>query len=284
MNQLSRPHPDPSVAHVRALYLGLMQRALLHTLYRPIDTAPLPAHVIEAFSEAIKEAVASGITLASQPAPDPVHLRETGRDNPLYAQTMVGVARLDHLRNCIETVLADRIDGDLIEAGVWRGGVGIFMRAILQAYEITDRSVVLADSFEGLPPSDASKYPEDGAFVAEETGRFAVDETTVRANFANYGLLDEQVEFVPGWFRDSLPALSSRTWAVIRLDGDLYESTWDSLAHLYPQLSPGGYLIIDDWVLPPCRAAVEDYRRTHGITDKIIDIDWASACWRRSRR
>ena len=86
-----------------------------------------------------------------------------------------------------------------------------------------------------------------------------------------------------GWFRDSLPAVADRTWSLVRLDGDLYESTWDCLVNLYPRLSPGGFLIIDDWVLPPCRAAVNDYRARFGVDDEIVDIDWASAYWRRSR-
>lgn len=275
---------DDATARLRGLYLNLMRSALLHTLYRPIDAAPPPPHVAEAFREAIQESVASGLTLRrpleSQPS-DPVEDRLAGRDNPAYAQTMVGIARLDNVRTCVESVLADGVDGDLIEAGVWRGGVGIWMRAILKAYGVADRSVVLADSFEGLPRTSSS-YPMDGMFGSEEIGRFAVDEATVRENFTSYDLLDEQVEWVCGWFRDTLPSLSSRTWSIIRLDGDLYESTWDSLRNLYPQLSPGGFVIIDDWVLPPCRAAVEDYRRAHGVADEIVDIDWASAFWRRS--
>jgi hypothetical protein len=195
---------------------------------------------------------------------------------------MVGIDRLDNVRHCVETVLQDDVPGDLLEAGVWRGGVAIFMRAILEAYGVTDRHVVVADSFAGLPAPDATRYPADQLFGDRETGRFAVDEKTVRQNFAAYGLLDDQVEWVRGWFGESLPSLRERSWSVIRLDGDLYQSTWECLENLYPRLSVGGFVIIDDWAVDPCREAALDYRRAHGITDEIVPIDWASVFWRRT--
>jgi O-methyltransferase len=106
----------------------------------------------------------------------------------------------------------------------------------------------------------------------------------VRANFARYGLLDEHVHFVEGWFRDTLPGLSDKRWSVIRLDGDLYESTMDGLVSLYPNLSVGGYLIIDDYGgYKPCREAIHDYRREHGIEEPIRQIDWTGAYWQRER-
>jgi O-methyltransferase len=69
----------------------------------------------------------------------------------------------------------------------------------------------------------------------------------------------------------------------LRLDGDMYESTMDGLKNLYPRLSNGGYLIIDDWgAVKGCQQAVIDYRKTHGISDEIIQIDWTGVYWRKS--
>jgi predicted O-methyltransferase YrrM len=111
----------------------------------------------------------------------------------------------------------------------------------------------------------------------------AVSLEDVKANFGRFGLLDEQVVFVPGWFRDTLPSLGDHTWSVIRLDGDLYESTTQSLENLYPGLSPGGWLIVDDYEIAACRRAVDDYRERHAISDPITTVDWTGICWQKSR-
>src|SRR2546423_11221668 len=87
--------------------------------------------------------------------------REEGRNWPSYADTMIGLKRLDNLQSCIESVLADGVPGDLIETGVWRGGACIFMRGVLRAPGVGDRRVYVAGSFQGLPPPDAAKHPED---------------------------------------------------------------------------------------------------------------------------
>ncbi|MGA8707777.1 MAG: TylF/MycF/NovP-related O-methyltransferase, partial [Steroidobacteraceae bacterium] len=75
------------------------------------------------------------------------------------AVSMMPIARFDNLRACIEDVIARDVPGALIETGVWRGGGVIFMRAVLRAHGVTDRTVWVADSFEGLPAPDADKYP-----------------------------------------------------------------------------------------------------------------------------
>jgi hypothetical protein len=154
------------------------------------------------------------------------------------------------------------------------------MRGLLRAHGVTDRTVYVADSFQGLP-SPSADYPADrgGLFHTSELLRIPLEE--VQDNFRRYDLLDDQVAFVPGWFSESLPALAGRTWALIRLDGDMYESTVDGLRNLYPGLAGGGFLVIDDWSIPACREAVEDFRRGHGIVEEIHPIDWTGAYWRR---
>ena len=172
---------------------------------------------------------------------------------------------------------------DLIETGVWRGGATIFMRGILKAHGVKDRTVWVADSFEGLPLPDSSKYPADAGSIHHEMTPLAVSLEQVKAHFEKYGLLDNQVQFLKGWFKDTLPAAAFTKLAVARLDGDMYESTMDGLTHLYPKLSPGGYLIVDDYgPVPACRQAVEDYRQAHRITEPIQQIDWGSVFWQRA--
>jgi O-methyltransferase len=212
--------------------------------------------------------------------------RETGRDWPPTAETMIGRKRLDSLQMCIELVLADSIPGDLIETGVWRGGAAIFMRAVLAAHGITDRVVWLADSFAGLPEPDAERFPADQGDTLSTYEELAVDVVTVRQNFERYGLLDDQVRFLEGWFADTLPVAPIEQLAVARLDGDMYGSTWDAISVLYPKLSLGGFLIVDDYFSfysdDACRRAVDDYRAHVGITDPIQQIDETGIYWRKS--
>lgn len=208
---------------------------------------------------------------------------ELGTAWPLVGETMIGFARLDNLRTCIERIVEQGVPGDLIEAGAWRGGASIFMRGVLKALDVDDRRVWVADSFQGLPLPDR-RYLADAGDRHHRFSVLAVGLEAVKENFSRYGLLDAQVRFVPGWFRDTLPALHDERWALIRLDGDMYESTIQALEALYPQLSVGGYVIVDDGALAPCRAAVEDFRRREGIEDPIEWIDWTGLLWRRDSR
>jgi Macrocin-O-methyltransferase (TylF) len=207
-------------------------------------------------------------------------MREYGRDVPSHAHTMIGMRRLDNLQYCVERVIADGVPGDLIETGVWRGGACIFMRAVLKAHGVTDRRVWVADSFRGLPAPDLDRYPIDVQLQAI-AGKLAVTQDKVKGNFQRYGLLDDQVCFLEGWFKDTLCSASISQLAVMRLDGDLYESTWDVLTALYERLAPGGFVIIDDYNLACCKLAVTDFRAQLGIREPMNDIDGMGAYWRR---
>jgi O-methyltransferase len=209
--------------------------------------------------------------------------RDLGQDHPADAETMMGMQRLTTLQRCVEAVLADDIPGDLVECGVWRGGACILMRAVLEAYGDKTRRVWVADSFAGVPPPDTANYKADKGMRFDRLAHIlAVPETEVRANFRRYGLLDDQVRFLPGWFKDTLHDAPIDRIAVLRLDGDLYESTIQALDALYPRLSPGGFCIIDDYhVVKPCRQAVTDYRAKHGVSAEIVDIDGSGVLWRK---
>jgi O-methyltransferase len=202
-------------------------------------------------------------------------------------ETMIGDKRLENIQQCVASVIEDDIPGDLIEAGVWRGGAAILMRAVLAAYGVSDRCVWVADSFQGLPPPNPDEYPGDEGLDLSGNPELAVSVEQVKANFARYGLLDEQVQFLVGWFKDTLPVAPIEQLAVLRIDGDLYESTMDALVALYPKLSVGGYLIVDDYGAPmfskACRQAIIDYRAMHDIVEPIHEVDWTGAYWRRER-
>ena len=97
----------------------------------------------------------------------------------------------------------------------------------------------------------------------------------VRRNFERYGLLDDQVVFLKGWFKDTLPKADIGALSILRLDGDMYQSTMDALNALYPRVSPGGYCIIDDYALPNCQKAVDEFRETQEyLRDRLQAIGW----------
>jgi hypothetical protein len=157
------------------------------------------------------------------------------------------------------------------------------MRGILAARGVTDRRVWVADSFAGLPPPNAAKYPADARGKLYDCAELAVPLETVKATFERYGLLDDNVRFLKGWFKDTLPSAPIERLAVARLDGDMYESTIDALTNLYPKLSPGGYLIVDDYgAVRACKRAVTDYRAQYGIDDPMATIDSSGVFWQKS--
>lgn len=209
-------------------------------------------------------------------------LRFLGRDWPEHAQTMIGTARMRNIRYLLEKVIANDVPGDVIETGVWRGGACIYMRAILMAHNQTDRVVWVADSFAGLPVADAERYPLDAGDTHHTFKELAISTEDVKANFSRYGLLDQNVKFLKGWFEDTLPTAPIERLAVLRLDGDMYSSTIQALDALYHKVSPGGFVIVDDYILPACRKAVDEFRATHGINDEMQEVDGAAVYWQKS--
>ena len=205
--------------------------------------------------------------------------RSLGRDWPSQAMTMIGDARLNNIRQLFEAILAADVRGDLIETGVWRGGACIFMRGLLQAYGIRDRLVWVADSFTGLPPPDP-RHAQDRGDRHHGFPELAVSLETVQENFRKFDLLDAQVMFLKGWFADTLPAAPIQKLALLRLDGDMYGSTMDALTALYHKVSPGGFVIVDDYgAVAACRAAISDFRAARAIDAPIQDIDGLGVFW-----
>jgi len=236
------------------------------------------------YLDLMKKSLTNWIYGASENPPMNPQARLERHDQPPIAMTCIGIKRLDNLQFCVENVLSRKIPGDLIECGAWRGGATIFMRAILKAYNVNDRKVYVADSFEGCPKPDLKKYPQDkGMDLYQQDYMFCPIEKT-ETNFKAFGLLDAQVIFLKGWFKDTLPKAPIRQLAVLRIDADLYESKMDSLANLYPKLSVGGYVIVDDYgCYDACKMAVQDYRKANGINDEIKKIDWTGIYWQKTK-
>jgi len=266
-----------SADSTRELYLDLLKRSLRGDLYPDLDGTVWPSRLI--FRKLVRALVPASVRMYRQ---IPEAEKQDGTGWPTAAKTLLGVKRMDNVQFCVEDVIARGVPGDLIETGVWRGGTVILMRAILKAHQVTDRKVWVADSFAGLPKPDARKFPADAGDVHYLLDELAIPLEEVQANFRLYGLLDDQVGFLKGWFKDTLPSAPIEKLAVARLDGDMYQSTIEALETLYPKLSVGGYLIVDDYVSAPrCKKAVEDFRKANQINDPIQEIDLGGAFWQR---
>jgi O-methyltransferase len=237
------------------LYLDLLEAALTGSLNQDVSQAPWTKGVH-----------------------DPVR-RAIGHDWPASAETMIGTARMRNLRMLAQRAIAENVPGDFIETGVWRGGACIYMRGILAAAGQTSRRVFVADSFQGLPPPDEASYPADAGDQHYKFEQLAITREAVEQNFRRYQLLDEQVVFLEGWFKDTLHKAPIEQLALLRLDGDMYESTMDALDALYAKVSPGGFVIVDDYVLKPCAQAINDFREKRGITSPMHEVDRSAIWW-----
>lgn len=278
------PGPPDGASRVTDLYLDLLKtcltRSWMEERYRPI---PVGQGMRRAVLSGTQRVLATrGLELVHQYHANEQVPEVGSLTQPPSAETMIGRKRLDNIQLCVDDVIARGVPGDLLEAGVWRGGAVIFMRALLEAHGDEHRLVWAADSFEGLPrPSD--EYRADAGDAHWKASQLAVSLPDVQDNFRRYGLLDDRVRFLQGWFKDTLPTAPVERLAVLRLDGDMYQSTTDVLTSLYPKLSPGGYLIVDDYgAIEQCRMAVHDYRDEHGITEPIEPVDWTGVYWKRA--
>lgn len=244
---------DPE-AIIRA-YLDLMRDSLIGRLDRD---PPVPGFGVEGYQD---------------------EARSKGWDRPSRALSMIGAKRMENLRQECERALRENVPGDFLEAGVWRGGACIMMRAVLKAYGERSRRVFAADTFAG-PPLPARGSSADQAADFHGNAYFAVPLEEVTGAFARYGLLDEQVVFLPGLFSETLAKAPVTKLAVLRLDGDLYESTMDVLKVLYEKVSPGGSIIMDDYFLfESQREAVDQFRHHVGIREEIVRVDDFGGYW-----
>ncbi len=261
--------PAPEVEALRLAYLDLLKLSLC-------DLAGAGTRTVSWTGD--RRVFSRELTGADQ-----LEWRIAGRDWPLNALTMVGLRRLDDLQACVESVVHDGVEGDVIEAGTWRGGASILIRAALDAFGARDRTVWVADSFQGFPRPEEDGVAEDRELEADMSGLeyLAPSLEQVKGYFERFGL-DRGVRFVPGFFEETMDQLRARRWSIVRLDADTYKATRLTLEALYPGLSVGGYVVSDDYAfLPACRRAVDEFRDRNGITEPIEQIDYNSVRWRR---
>jgi O-methyltransferase len=269
----------------RDLYLELLKNALTGAIYdesawrviTPKQARLSKLQIVPLLKNAFLKYLGHKSKLIVQRNAFDMQAREQGLDWPGISYTMIGSRRMENIKNCVIDIIDQNVPGDLIETGVWRGGATIYMRAILKAYGVTNKTVWLADSFRGLPPPVDT---QDGFDLSNDTFLQCSLEQ-VKKNFERFGLLDAQVQFIQGWFNESLPKAPVQKLSLLRLDGDLYSSTMDALKNLYPKVSQGGYVIVDDYYSwPGCRRAVDEFTHANKVTAKIQKIDAHGVFWK----
>jgi hypothetical protein len=286
---VERRAPDEAPTPLRRRYLDLLKRALVNLVYAE-DAVRLDAVVGGDLPEdalAWQRALRDARYERSEAYGRHVASKREGRVDSLLggrlAHTMIGLSGLDNLERCAHRVFADGVAGDFLEAGVCHGGASIFMRALQVAYGEHERATWVADSFAGVPPAAHAidrKYRLD--LTEERFPWMSASLDAVRDNFATYDLLDDGVRFLPGLFADTLPGAPVEQLAILRIDGDLYESTRDALVALYDRVADGGFVIVDDYnCLEPCRIAVDEFLAERGLDVELNQVDWTRVCWRK---
>lgn len=263
---------------VRDSYIKLLIKSLLNEIYPDSEQGQVSGtNGLKIFIKNVIEKF--GYKLVRPVTKDQ---RQNGTFWPMYAHTMVGQERLKNLRTCLEDVIQKSIPGDFIETGVWRGGSCILAKGIFNAYG-EKRKVFVADSFAGLPEGTVGVDSKSAVGNLYKVDLLAISVDEVKANFNTYSLLDDSVIFLKGWFKDTLPTISQdQRFAVVRLDGDMYESTRDAIVALYPKLSNGGYLIVDDYHdIEACKTAIDEYRQQNNIIEPVMNIDTNGVYWQK---
>jgi O-methyltransferase len=268
-------HDDP--------YLRLMRQSITASLYPESAWRILRSEGRKGIIGRIKyfmiKQLAKKNLLLVKKIPYDANRREFGLDWPMFGYSMVGHRRLENIEKCIRSVVAENIDGDIVECGVWRGGASLYAKAVLNVLDADNRTLWLADSFEGMPVQNEADRVDP---ALDDCSFLAVSLDEVQENFTRFGLLDDKVKFIKGWFSDTLPVAPIKRIAVLRLDGDYYSSTMDTLNALFNRVTNGGYIIIDDYGdFESCRRAVTEFCGNHGIAPIIIPIDSNGVFWRK---
>jgi hypothetical protein len=278
--------PAPADVRHRDRYLWLLKRALINLIYVEHDLRlqflQREGRALEglALSRALRDIRTRDLAAYSAFVDGKLQGAEPRR----HSHTMVGLFRLNNLERCAETLFRDGVPGDFLEAGVCQGGASIFLRALQVAHGQAHRQTWLADSFQGVAPSVSEVDRRYGVELDEPRAPWlAADLETVREHFRRYDLLGEAVRFLPGWLADTLPAAPIGPLALLRLDVDLYSATTTALDQLYERVSPGGFVVADDYgELECCRDAVDDFRRRAGVSEPLLWADANSVYWRKA--
>ena len=282
---------DKNIDKIEIKYLDLVKKTVVADFY-PFTYLDIDYPTSNFIKRIIKKIIIktiskNKISIKKTLTPDEV---ENGSERSSLSFSMVGKKRLNNVHKLIDRIFKDNIEGDFLEAGIWKGGIIIFMRACLLAYNDKNRKVWGIDSFKGLPPLDVHNFPEDKIFekILDDWNRqeMIVSKKEVIENINKFDLYDNQVELIEGWFSDVFKKnYNIKKLSLCRIDGDLYQSTYEALVGLYPKISLGGYVIIDDYGLwsGACKKAVDRFREENNINSELIKIDWAGVYWRKEK-
>lgn len=267
---------------LRERYLDLIKRFLIRyefdeeiIEYRDIRVTSRYRRILKLLSKFLPE----DIKLLEMGKKRELSERLEGKDWPVTAESMVGLKRMNQLHDALRTIERERLPGDIVETGVWRGGALIFAASFLEVNEIYGRKVFGCDSFEGLPKPSID-YPVDFGDSHFKYSYLSVSIDQVKKNLRKYNVGMDQVTLVKGWFSDTLHKIETERIAILRLDGDMYSSTIEALEALYHKVVSGGFVIIDDFSLKGAHQAVVDFLHSRAITVEFEEIDEASAFFR----
>jgi O-methyltransferase len=202
--------------------------------------------------------------------------------------TMTSVERLYALYKAVDYVLKNNIEGDFVEAGVWRGGCALLMAKMLANRGITNRKIFMYDTYEGMSEpqaidEDLLSNKADVLLEKQLDNKEGSDSVwclasleDVQNNFTKEGVTLQNINFVKGKVEDTIPhTIPTGSIALLRLDTDWYESTKHELQHLYPKLSKNGVLLIDDYGhWKGCRQAVDEYFAANNINLYMNRVDY----------
>lgn len=256
------------IQSLKELYLKTVRDTLTGYTYK--DSKPLPFYPLRRFLNWLFPNLLIGVKNKQ--------VNESRLEWWSTALTMIGNQHLDNFRYCIESAVKDGVEGDIVECGVFRGGACIYAAAILAANN-WNRNIYVCDSFRGLPPPE--KAQDKGSRWHKLNDFLAVSIEQVKDNFRRFHLDGDNIRFVEGFFEHSLKKISCDKIAVLRCDGDMYQSTMDILENLYHKVNIGGYIIIDDWDVPECRRAVEDYLRQRNLEVSLMPFGTNARYWKK---
>lgn len=197
--------------------------------------------------------------------------------------TMTSPERVFALRSAVHYVVQNGIPGDIVECGVWKGGSMMAVARTLRELGDSSRMLYLFDTFEGMPPPTAADVDHAGEEARTRLRRSGKDDNVwaiapleqVKRAVLSVGYDPAKIRFVQGRVEDSIPGEAPPTISLLRLDTDWYESTRHELIHLFPRLSRGGVLIIDDYGhWQGARRATDEYLAQNRIKLLLNRIDY----------
>jgi O-methyltransferase len=270
--------------HPRELYIDLLKSAILNDLYRKYIPPPDEEDIQSAKRTLAALKRRYGDMIQRGGIDEQFVVFQQRRSSVVQAHTLGDRSQVENVEKCLRSIIEDNIQGDLIEAGVFRGGMVLLMAGILEAYGCDDRIVYVADSFEGWPKPIGNEVIEDSVCfdLFEPAGSFSAPVDEVVDNFEKYGLMSDSVRILKGWFDETLPRARIDKLSLIRVDADWYESTWTVLDVLYDKVESGGYVIIDDYGLPiGARRAVDQFRKLRQIESPLVWVNDQTVFWRK---